>query len=147
MSKRARGAEVRRWPGRGLSVLVLAAAVALASCGSPSVGLVDSQRILNESVIALSYQKQLDDREKAMAADLRLLSGTLSKEDLDARRAGYQRELAALKQRMEEGLNTQIRKGVAEVARKRRLRVVLLRHAVTLGGIDVTTDVIEAMKR
>jgi len=140
------GAERHRAPGRALGGLVLAAALTVASCGTRPVGLVDSQRLLNESVLALSYQKQLDDREKAMAADLRLLSGTLSKEDLDARRAAYQRELAAMKRRMEETLNTQIRKSVAEVARRRRLRVVLVRQAVMVGGIDVTADVIEAMK-
>ncbi len=130
----------------GLGALVLATTVVLTSCGSPPVGLVDSQRLLNESVLALSYQKQLDDREKAMATDLRLLAGTISKEDLDARRDAYRRELAGMKQRMEEALNAQIRKTVAEVARKRRLRIVLIRQAVTLGGIDVTADVIEALK-
>ncbi len=130
----------------GLGALVLATTVVLTSCGNPPVGLVDSQRLLNESVLALSYQKQLDDREKAMATDLRLLAGTISKEDLDARRDAYRRELAGMKQRMEEALNAQIRKTVAEVARKRRLRIVLIRQAVTLGGIDVTADVIEALK-
>ncbi len=130
----------------GLGALVLATTVVLTSCGSPPVGLVDSQRLLNESVLALSYQKQLDDREKAMATDLRLLAGTISKEDLDARRNAYRRELAGMKQRMEEALNAQIRKTVADVARKRRLRIVLIRQAVTLGGIDVTADVIEALK-
>ncbi len=133
----------RRYP---LAALLLAASVALTACGSPPLGLVDSQRLLNESLLALSYQKQLDDREKAMATDLRLLSGSLSKEDLDARRESYRRELAGLKRGFEDQLNKQIRKTVAEVARKRRLRVVLVKQAVTLGGIDVTEDVIARLK-
>lgn len=134
------------WPWFGLGALALVAAVTMSSCGSPAIGTVDGQRVLNESVLALSYQKRLDDREKAMATDLRLLANTLSKEDLDARRNVYRQDLAKMKQAFEDELNGQIRKIVAEVARKRRLRVVLVRQTTVLGGIDVTPDVIDRLK-
>ncbi len=126
-------------------VLVIVLALLAAGC-APRVGVVDSQRVLNESVLALSFQKQLDDREKAMVTDLRLLTPQLSKEDLDARRQTYLRELAALRQDMESRLNQRIRQAVAEVARRRRLRVVLVKQATKLGGIDVTQDVIDRLK-
>lgn len=135
-----------RWPGVTLTVVVLVAMVVATGCGQTPVGTVDGRRVLNESVLALSYQKQLDDREKAMAADLRMLVNALSKEDLDARRTVYQRELATSKQTFEDQLNAQIRKAVADVARKRRLRAVLLQQATPFGGIDVTADVIERLK-
>lgn len=129
----------------GFALAIIGSVLLVAGC-APRVGVVDSQRVLNESVLALSFQKQLDDREKAMVTDLRLLTPQLSKEDLDARRQTYQRELAALRQDMETQLNQRIRQAVAEVARRRRLRVVLVKQATKLGGIDVTQDVIDRLK-
>ncbi len=129
--------------GRALVIAVLALLVT--GC-APRIGVVDSQRILNESVLALSFQKQLDDREKAMATDLRLLSGQLSKEDLEARRQTHVRELAAARRDLEAQLNERIRAAVAEVARQRRLRLVLVKQATRLGGVDITAQVIERLK-
>ncbi len=136
----------RWWPWIVLGAVVLAAAVGVTIYRTTSVGVVDAQRLLNESLRALSYQKQLDDREKVMAADLRLLSNALSKDDLEARRTAYRSELAKMKQGLEDQLNAEIRKIVAGVARRRRLRVVLVRQSVTQGGIDVTADVIEGLR-
>lgn len=129
--------------GRALVIAVLALLVT--GC-APRIGVVDSRRILNESVLALSFQKQLDDREKAMATDLRLLSGQLSREDLEARRQTHVRELAAARRDLEAQLNERIRAAVAEVARQRRLRLVLVKQATRLGGVDITAQVIERLK-
>ena len=125
-------------------VLLVAAGIAV-GCG-PRLGVVDSQRVLTESVTALSFQRQLDDREKAMAADLQLLAGQMGREDFEARRQSHLKELADLKRELEERLNQRIRAAVAEVARKRRLRIVLVKDATRLGGIDVTNDVIERLR-
>ncbi len=146
MSRQSGGTARNRSGREAVAVLVVATALGVGGCGGPGVGAVDSQRILNESVLALSSQKQLDDREKAMAAELRLLSGSLSREDLEARREAYRRDLESLKRDLEGQLNTQIRKAVAEVARQRRLRVVLVKQAMKVGGIDITQDVIDRLK-
>lgn len=127
-----------------LAVIVVLASVAT-GC-APRVGVVDSKRILNESVLALSFQKQLDDREKAMVADLRLLTGQLGKEDLEARRQTYLRELATLRRDLEERLNQRIHAAVADEARRRRLRVVLVKQVTRLGGIDITDEVLARLK-
>ena len=47
---------------------------ALGACSPVRVAFVDSERILKESVRALSYQQQLGEREKAMALDLQWLA-------------------------------------------------------------------------
>ena len=132
------------------SVVSLGVAVGLAvliasGCGA-RVGVVDSRRVLAESVTALSFQRQLDDREKAMAAELQLLSGQLKRDDFEAGRQAYLKELADMKQELEQRLNQRVRTAVAEVARRRRLRVVLVKDATRHGGIDVTDDVIERLK-
>jgi Skp family chaperone for outer membrane proteins len=132
----------RRFP----SMIVLGALALTAAGCAPRIGVVDSKRILNESVLALSYQKQLDDREKAMVADLRLLTGQLSKEDLEGRRQTYLRELATVRRNFEEQLNQRIHAAVAEEAHRRRLRVVLVKQVTRLGGIDITDAVLQRLK-
>jgi Skp family chaperone for outer membrane proteins len=131
---------------RAAVTLLLLAALLATGCAGPRVGVVESRRVLRESVLALSYQRQLDEREKAMAADLQLLAGRLSREDLEARRQSYLNELAELKQSLEADLNTRIREAVREVARRRRLRIVLVKESVNIGGIDVTDDVVARLK-
>ncbi len=130
---------------RGWVPLVVGVLLVATGCG-PRIGVVDSKRIINESVLGLSYQKQLDDREKAMVADLRLLTGQLSKEDLEGRRQTYLKELAALRRDLEEQLNERVHAAVADEARRRRLRVVLVKQAIRFGGIDITDVVLARLK-
>ena len=130
---------------RGWVPLVVGVLLVATGCG-PRIGVVDSKRFINESVLGLSYQKQLDDREKAMVADLRLLTGQLSKEDLEGRRQTYLKELAALRRDLEEQLNERVHAAVADEARRRRLRVVLVKQAIRFGGIDITDVVLARLK-
>lgn len=131
---------------RRLVLLWLGVSLLVTACSGQRVGVVESKRILTESVLALSFQRQLDEREKAMATDLRLLSTQLSPEDLEARRQAYLRDLAELKSSLETRLNERIRVTVAEVAKERRLRVVLVKEAVRIGGTDITPLVIARLK-
>jgi outer membrane protein len=126
-------------------LVILGLAVLVGGC-APRLGVVDSQRLLNETVVGLSFQKQLADREKAMEADLQLLSPQLSQNDLAARRQMHLRELATLRQELEGRLNDRIRMATAEVARQRRLRIVLVKGPTLTGGVDVTDAVIERLK-
>jgi outer membrane protein len=126
-------------------LVTLGLAVLIGGC-APRLGVVDSQRLLNETVVGLSFQKQLSDREKAMEADLQLLSSQLSQNDLAVRRQMHVRELATLRLELEGRLNDRIRKATAEVARQRRLRIVLVKGPTLMGGVDVTDAVIERLK-
>jgi outer membrane protein len=126
-------------------LVILGLAVLVGGC-APRLGVVDTQRLLNETVAGLSFQKQLSDREKAMEADLQLLSSQLSQNDLAVRRQMHVRELATLRLELEGRLNDRIRKATAEVARQRRLRIVLVKGPTLMGGVDVTDAVIERLK-
>ncbi len=132
-------------------LLVLLAVLGLSACGGGRVAIVDSNRILNESVRALSYQKQLDEREKTMALDLQLLSGRLSAADLEARRNQYLRELSQQKSELEERLNKEIRDVVGQVVREKGLRgAVLVKdpvlYAVSGRTVDITAEVIARLR-
>jgi Skp family chaperone for outer membrane proteins len=129
---------------RGVCVLV--AVLALGGCARPSVGVVDTQRVLNESVLALSYQKQLNDREKLMAAELSLAAQRLDRRALEEQRLAYLRELQQLRAELEERLNRRLREAVEEVARKERVRLVVVKSAAVVGGKDLTDQVLERLR-
>jgi outer membrane protein len=131
--------------GVRMAVLLCGAALLFAGCG-PAIGVIDTQRVLNESVKALQYQKQLDDREKQMVAELSVLSPQVSKADLDARRARYLTELGQMKQDLEGQLNQEIARVAADVAREDRLQVVLVKGPTLIGGRDITQQIIDRLK-
>ncbi len=127
-------------------LVVVLSTFLLAGCGRPAVGLVDTQRVLNESVLALSYQKQLNDREKLMAAELSIAAQRLDRRALEQQRLAYLRELQQLRAELEERLNRRLREVVEEVARKERVRLVLVKSAAVVGGKDLTDQVLEKLR-
>lgn len=127
-------------------ILLILALLAVTGCARPTVGVVDTQRILNESVLALSYQKQLNDREKLLAAELSLAAQRLDRRALEQQRLAYLRELQQLRAELEERLNRRLREAVEEVARKERVRVVLVKSATVVGGKDLTDQVLERLR-
>jgi Skp family chaperone for outer membrane proteins len=130
--------------GRGV-LLALAAVVFSSGCGG-AVGVVDSQRVLNESVKALQYQRQLDDREKQMAAELAALAPQVSRAELTARRARLLTELQQMRRDLEVQLNQELYQAAGQVARQDGLRVVLVKAPTLRGGRDVTQQVIDQLK-
>ncbi len=130
----------------GSLVISLLLAGFVAGCSRQAVGVVDTQRVLNESVLALSYQKQLNDREKMMAAELSLVAQRLDRRALEEQRLAYLRELQQLRAELEERLNRRLREVVEEVARRERVRVVLVKNAAVLGGRDLTDQVLERLR-
>ncbi|MDR7483525.1 MAG: hypothetical protein QN183_04650 [Armatimonadota bacterium] len=129
----------------GFVVAVLASA-----CTAGRVGLVETRRLLTESALALRYQKELDDRERAMTTDLQLLARQLPREDLEARRAQYIRELQVMRVQLEENLNRAIRDVIQQIVREKRLRGVIVKGPVIYSQpgstVDITQEVIDRLK-
>lgn len=129
-----------------IGLLVLTAS----GCRSGQVGLVDSRRIITESARALRFQKDIDDRERAMATDLQLLANQLSKEDLEARRQQYFQELQALRAQLEQALNREVHEALQQVVKEKRLRGVMTKAPVVYSRpgstIDITQDVIDRLR-
>lgn len=140
-----------RYGRAAVLALVLAVVAAGATgCTFGRIGFVDSPRILAESAKALRYQKEIDDRESAMMTDLQMLAGQLPKEDLEARRLQYFRELQALRAELEASLNREVRDVIHQVVREKRLRGVMLRGPVIYSKpgttVDITQEVIDRLK-
>lgn len=137
-----RGIGVSRIRG---ALLVVAASVLVSGCG-PSVGVVDTQRVMNESVKALQYEKQLNDREKQMADELSTLQGQVSQAELDRRRAGNDAELSQMGTDFQSKMLSQLHQAAAQVAHRDGLRLIVVKGKVVVGGRDVTQQVIDLLK-
>ena len=129
-----------------VGLLAVGAALTAGRCGAAPVGVVDTQRVLNESVKALQYQKQLDDREKQMVAELSAISTQVSAADLSGRRARDLAELGQMKRDLEGQLAQQLSRAAGEVAREGQLKVVLVKGPLWFGGQDITQQVIDRLK-
>ena len=133
-----------------LAAVLAAVVITAAACTGGQVGLVDNRRILTESAKALRFQKEIDDRERAMATDLQLLANQLSKEDLEARRAQYFQELQALRAQLEQTLNREVHDAIQLVVREKRLRGVIVKGPVVYSRpgttVDITQDVIDRLR-
>lgn len=133
-----------------MTIVVGLVVLTASGCRSGQVGLVDSRRILTESARALRFQKDIDDRERAMTTDLQMLANQLSKEDLDARRAQYFQELQALRVQLEQALNREVHEALQQVVKEKRLRGVMVKAPVVYSRpgstIDITQDVIDRLR-
>jgi Skp family chaperone for outer membrane proteins len=129
---------------------VVALVIVASGCQTGAVGLVDSRRILGESAKALRFQKEIDDRERAMTTDLQLLAGRLSREDLEARRAQYMRELQGLRNELEASLNKEVHGMIQQIVREKRLRGVIVKGTVVYSApgrtVDITQEIIDRLK-
>lgn len=133
-----------------LAAVLVAVVITTAGCLGGQVGLVDNRRILTESARALRSQKEIDDRERAMATDLQLLANQLAKEDLEARRTQYFQELQALRAQLEQSLNRDVHDAIQQVVREKRLRGVIVKGPVVYSQpgttVDITQDVIDRLR-
>ncbi len=122
------GGEAARSPigiGRMWALLAFAASAPL-NGGRPSVGVVDSQRVMNESVKALQYEKQLNDCETQVAAELSALQGQVSPAELNARRASYADDLSHMSFNLTTKFNSLLRQVAGQVARREGLGLIVV---------------------
>ncbi len=129
-----------------VGLLALGAAFTVGRCGAAPVGIVDTQRVLNESVKALQYQKLLDNREKQMVAELAAIATQVTPADLNGRRARYLTELGQMKRDLEGQLSQQLGQVAGEIAREDHLKLVLVKAPLWFGGRDITQQVIDRLK-
>lgn len=132
--------------GRTRPAPLLLIVCALAGGCGLRAGVVDTQRVLNESVTALQYQKQLNDRQKELMAELSSVQGQISPAELNARRARVSDELSQMSYDFTGRFNAQLRQVAARVAHQDGLGLIVVARNTFVGGRDVTQQVIDLVK-
>ncbi|MCI6752706.1 MAG: OmpH family outer membrane protein [Selenomonas bovis] len=139
---------------RALLVLGVAAMLVMSGCGKAKIGYIDGDRIMKEAPQIQSLveegnakiQQAQEDAEK----DLAEKKGTMSDEDYQKAQADARRKVAGLNQSYSVQLKQKLDAALADVAKEKKLDVVVDNQAqqkvIIEGGIDVTDDAINKLQ-
>ena len=139
---------------RALLLLGVAAMFVMSGCGKAKIGYIDGDRIMKEAPQIQSLveegnakiQQAQEDAEK----DLAEKKGTMSDEDFQKAQADARRKVAGLNQSYSVQLKQKLDAALADVAKEKKLDVVVDNQAqqkvVIEGGIDVTDDAINKLQ-
>ena len=139
---------------RALLVLGVAAMLVMSGCGKAKIGYIDGDRIMKEAPQIQSLveegnakiQQAQEDAEK----DLAEKKGTMSDEDYQKAQADARRKVAGLNQSYSVQLKQKLDAALADVAKEKKLDVVVdnqvQQKVVIEGGIDVTDDAINKLQ-
>ena len=126
----------------------------MSGCGKAKIGYIDGDRIMKEAPQIQSLveegnakiQQAQEDAEK----DLAEKKGTMSDEDYQKAQADARRKVAGLNQSYSVQLKQKLDAALADVAKEKKLDVVVDNQAqqkvVIEGGIDVTDDAINKLQ-
>ena len=139
---------------RALLVLGVAAMLVMSGCGKAKIGYIDGDRIMKEAPQIQSLveegnakiQQAQEDAEK----DLAEKKGTMSDEDYQKAQADARRKVAGLNQSYSVQLKQKLDAALADVAKEKKLDVVVDNQAqqkvVIEGGVDVTDEAIQKLQ-
>ncbi len=130
-----------------IAVLGVLAFGALASADE-KVGVIDSQKIVFQHPKFEGITKQMQQISKTKETEMK--TAVDSEKDQDKKAEIYQakrRELAQEEQRLMQPLFQEAQMAVRTVAKLKSITVVIEKGAVYFGGIDITDDVIQELKK
>jgi len=117
-----------------LGATMIMALPIIGGCGSNTIGYVDSQKVVTQTAKSIEINKELQAKIDAADEASKAQVTTDAKQDFNAFTTAKNQEL---KQYIDQQVN--------ELAKEKKLDVVLLKGAVVGGGVDVTDDLINKM--
>ena len=130
-----------------IAVLGVLAFGSLASA-EEKIGVIDSQKIVFQHPKFEGITKQMQQISKTKETEMK--TAVDSEKDQDKKAEIYQakrRELAQEEQRLMQPLFQEAQMAVRTVAKLKSITVVIEKGAVYFGGIDITDDVIQELKK
>lgn len=116
------------------------------SFGSPSVGVLDVNKIMTDSPKIKGLQDQLNNKGKELSDQLDKEKASLSAEEFQKKQEAAYGEFLKVKQDLEGQIDDSMKQAVGEVAKAKNLSVVLYKNGVAQGGVDVTDEVLAKMQ-
>lgn len=126
---------------------IMAFAGMLSGCGSEDkIGTVDMTRIQQEAPLMQQYKQKTEDKQKAVEEELKQAQATMSPEDFQKKQAQAQQELNIFGASMQRQFMSDIQSKLGEIAKEKKVGIVVVKEAVPQGGIDVTDDLIQKLQ-
>lgn len=130
-----------------LLVVVFVASLLLGGCGTnQSIGVVDVNKVVSDSPKLKGMQEQLNVKGKELSDQLEKDKASISPEEFQKRQQAAYDDFMKFKQDMEGQFDTTMKQTLEQVAKDKKLGVVLYKNGVAQGGTDVTDEVIKKLQ-
>ncbi|WP_346353592.1 OmpH family outer membrane protein [Azotosporobacter soli] len=131
----------------GLVVLMVLVMGLLGGCsGAATVGVVDMNKVMTDSPKVKDLQEQLKTKGTALEEGLNKEKASLSPEEFQKRQEQAYGEFVKLQQDVKGQFDTSLNKAMEEVAKDKKLGVILHKGGVATGGVDVTDEVLKKLQ-
>lgn len=111
-----------------------------------AIGVVDMEKVATSSEKVKSLQTQMQEKIKLAAEELDKDRQALQPEEFNKKKVAKDAELRGLSQKMQDELEQEVQKIMAEIAKEKNLGAVLVKQGVAQGGVDITDEVIKRLK-
>lgn len=119
----------------------------LAGCGSEDkIGTVDMTRVQQEAPLVQQYKQKTEDKQKAVEEELKQAQASMSPEDFQKKQTQAQQELNIFGASMQRQFMSDIQSKLGDIAKEKKVGIVVVKEAVPQGGIDVTDDLIAKLQ-
>lgn len=129
-----------------LLILVFVAALLGGCSSSGNIGVVDVNKVMTDSPKVKQFQEQLNVKGKELSDQLEKEKAALSPADFQKRQETVYGEFMKTKQEMEAQVDGSIKQTLDQIAKDKKLNVVLYKNGVAQGGIDITDEVITKLQ-
>ena len=134
------------WKRMATGAMMVCALGLVAGCGSSDkVGVVNTEKIVQESNKAKDLNKEMEAKQKEITDRLAQVQGTQSEEEFHNTQMNEQQELQIFGQDKSKEFKAYVESNIQSVAKEKELTVVANDQAIMTGGIDITEDVIKKM--
>lgn len=134
------------WKRMATGAMMVCALGLVAGCGSSDkVGVVNTEKIVQESNKAKDLNKEMEAKQKEITDRLAQVQGTQTEEEVHNTQLNAQQELQIFGQAKSKEFKAYVESNIQSVAKEKELTVVANDQAIMTGGIDITEDVIKKM--
>ncbi len=135
------------WKGLAAALMTVTCAGMLAGCGSEDkVGVVDMSRVQKEAPLVQQYKEKTEAKQKEVMKELQDAKGTMSDEDFAKKQQQADQELNIFGASMQRQFMTDVQSKAGEIAKDKKIGIIMMKDAAPNGGIDVTDDIIAKLQ-
>lgn len=136
-----------KW-GLALVLVAFLATLVLGGCASNqgAVGVLDMNKVMTESPKIKQLQDQLNVKGKELSDSLEKDKPNISADEFQKRQEAAYNEFLKTKQDLESQIDASVKQALDQVAKEKKLSVILYKNGVAQGGTDITDDVLKRMQ-
>lgn len=124
-----------------LGATMLMALPIIGGCGSNTIGYVDAQKIMTQTSKSIEINKEINAKDKELQEKVNAADEATKAQVISDAKQDFNAFTTAKNQELKQYIDQQVN----ELAKEKKLDVVLLKGAVVGGGVDVTDDLINKM--